>query len=152
MYPIRLEKEYINSFSLSPDEQHFMASVTKPDRPSELYSIPLGQEEKQLTGVNDKFVSEHAISMPEEIQYVTEDGVTVNGWLMKPAQMEAETAYPLILNIHGGPHMMYGHTYFHEFQVLAAKGYAVVYINPRKPRLRAGICECSQRRLWGKGL
>ncbi|MDI6565124.1 MULTISPECIES: S9 family peptidase [Bacillus] len=131
VYPIRLEKEYINSFSLSPDEQHFIASVTKPDRPSELYSIPLGQEEKQLTGANDKFVSEHMISIPEEIQYATEDGVTVNGWLMKPAQMEDETTYPLILNIHGGPHMMYGHTYFHEFQVLAAKGYAVVYINPR---------------------
>ncbi|MCD2486573.1 alpha/beta hydrolase family protein, partial [Staphylococcus aureus] len=60
-----------------------------------------------------------------------EDGVMVNGWLMRPAQMEGETTYPLILNIHGGPHMMYGHTYFHEFQVLAAKGYAVVYINPR---------------------
>ncbi len=131
VYPIRLEKEYINSFSISPDEQHFIASVTKPDRPSELYSIPLGQEEKRLTGANDKFVGEHTISIPEDIQFVTEDGVTVNGWLMKPAQAEDETSYPLILNIHGGPHMMYGHTYFHEFQVLAAKGYAVVYINPR---------------------
>ncbi|MCY8309448.1 S9 family peptidase [Bacillus vallismortis] len=131
VYPIRLEKEYINGVSLSPDEQHFIASVTKPDRPSELYSIPLGQEEIRLTGANDKFVEEHAISVPEDIQYVTEDGVTVNGWLMKPAQMEEETSYPLILNIHGGPHMMYGHTYFHEFQVLAAKGYAVVYVNPR---------------------
>ncbi|WP_114151280.1 prolyl oligopeptidase family serine peptidase [Bacillus spizizenii] len=131
VYPIRLEKEYINSFSISPDEQHFIASVTKPDRPSELYSLPLGQEEKRLTGANDKFVGEHTISIPEDIQYVTEDGVTVNGWLMKPAQPEGETSYPLILNIHGGPHMMYGHTYFHEFQVLAAKGYAVVYANPR---------------------
>lgn len=130
VYPIRLEKEYINSFSLSFDEQHFIASVTKPDRPSELYSIPLGQEEKRLTGANDKFVDEHTISMPEDIQYVTEDGVTVNGWLLKPAQAE-DSSYPLILNIHGGPHMMYGHTYFHEFQVLAAKGYAVVYVNPR---------------------
>ncbi|NTU27168.1 S9 family peptidase [Bacillus tequilensis] len=130
VYPIRLEKEYINSFSISPDEQHFIASVAKPDRPSELYSIPLGQEGKRLTGANDKFVGEHTISIPEDIQFVTEDGVTVNGWLMKPAQAGG-SSYPLILNIHGGPHMMYGHTYFHEFQVLAAKGYAVVYINPR---------------------
>ncbi|QIW81255.1 S9 family peptidase [Bacillus tequilensis] len=130
VYPIRLEKEYINSFSISPDEQHFIASVAKPDRPSELYSIPLGQEGKRMTGANDKFVGEHTISIPEDIQFVTEDGVTVNGWLMKPAQA-GDSSYPLILNIHGGPHMMYGHTYFHELQVLAAKGYAVVYINPR---------------------
>ena len=25
---------------------------------------------------------------------------------------------------------MYGHTYFHEFQMLASEGYAIVYINP----------------------
>ncbi|MCY9186727.1 S9 family peptidase [Bacillus halotolerans] len=131
VYPIRLEKEYINSFSIHPDEQSFIASMTKPDRPSELYSIPLGQEEKRLTDANDKFVDEHLISLPEDIQYVTEDGMTVNGWLMKPAQAAEGKNYPLILNIHGGPHMMYGHTYFHEFQVLAAKGYAVVYVNPR---------------------
>ncbi|MEC1662852.1 S9 family peptidase [Bacillus halotolerans] len=131
VYPIRLEKEYINSFSIHPDEQRFIASVTKPGRPSELYSIPFGQEEKRLTDANDKFVDEHLISLPEDIQYVTEDGMTVNGWLMKPAQAAEGKNYPLILNIHGGPHMMYGHTYFHEFQVLAAKGYAVVYVNPR---------------------
>ncbi|MCY8474831.1 S9 family peptidase [Bacillus halotolerans] len=131
VYPIRLEKEYINSFSIHPDEQSFIASVTKPGRPSELYSILLGQEEKRLTDANDKFVDEHLISLPEDIQYVTEDGMTVNGWLMKPAQAAEGKNYPLILNIHGGPHMMYGHTYFHEFQVLAAKGYAVVYVNPR---------------------
>ncbi|MEC1646947.1 S9 family peptidase [Bacillus halotolerans] len=131
VYPIRLEKEYINSFSIHPDEQSFIASVTKPGRPSELYSIRLGQEEKRLTDANDKFVDEHLLSLPEDIQYVTEDGMTVNGWLMKPAQAAEGKNYPLILNIHGGPHMMYGHTYFHEFQVLAAKGYAVVYVNPR---------------------
>ncbi|MEC1614372.1 S9 family peptidase [Bacillus mojavensis] len=131
VYPIRLEKEYINSFSMHPDEHSFIASVTKPGRPSELYSILLGQEEKRLTDANDKFVDEHLISLPEDIQYVTEDGMTVNGWLMKPAQAAEGKNYSLILNIHGGPHMMYGHTYFHEFQVLAAKGYAVVYVNPR---------------------
>src|SRR5581483_8505212 len=39
--------------------------------------------------------------------------------------------YPLILNIHGGPHAAYGFTFDHEFQWMAAKGYVVLYPNPR---------------------
>ena len=39
--------------------------------------------------------------------------------------------YPLILDIHGGPHAAYGYTFDHEFQWMAAKGYIVLYPNPR---------------------
>jgi Dipeptidyl aminopeptidases/acylaminoacyl-peptidases len=39
--------------------------------------------------------------------------------------------YPLILNIHGGPHVAYGDIFVHEFQWMAAKGYVVLYPNPR---------------------
>jgi len=39
--------------------------------------------------------------------------------------------YPLILSIHGGPHMSYGDAFNYEFQWLAANGFAVLYINPR---------------------
>ena len=39
--------------------------------------------------------------------------------------------YPLILEIHGGPHMMYANSYVHEFQTLANEGYTVLFTNPR---------------------
>ncbi|KXZ24156.1 peptidase [Bacillus nakamurai] len=131
-YPIRLEDEYVNGFTFHPDQKSYIAVIAKPSWPSELYCIPLREgEEKQLTAANDRFVGEHIISVPENLQYETKDGLTVNGWFLKPARFEENKTYPLILYIHGGPHMMYGHTYFHEFQVLAAQGYAVVYVNPR---------------------
>ncbi|MBY8911259.1 S9 family peptidase [Bacillus sp. YC2] len=131
-YPIRLEDEYVNGFTFHPDQKSYIAVIAKPSRPSELYSIPLGEgEEEQLTAANDRFVEEHIISVPENLQYETKDGLTVNGWFLKPARFEENKTNPLILYVHGGPHMMYGHTYFHEFQVLAAQGYAVVYVNPR---------------------
>ena len=50
---------------------------------------------------------------------------------MRPVGYEAGKKYPLILEIHGGPHAMYGNTYFNEFQILAAQGFAVLYTNPR---------------------
>jgi len=37
----------------------------------------------------------------------------------------------LILNIHGGPHSAYGWVFDHEMLYMAAKGYVVVYPNPR---------------------
>ena len=48
--------------------------------------------------------------------------------------------YPLILNIHGGPHAAYGYTFFHEIQWMAAKGYVVLYPEPaRQHHLRPGL-------------
>ena len=51
--------------------------------------------------------------------------------MQKPPSYEAGKKYPLILNIHGGPHSAYGYTFFHEMQWMAAKGYVVLYPNPR---------------------
>ena len=50
---------------------------------------------------------------------------------MKPAGYEEGQKYPLIVEIHGGPHAMYANTFFHELQLLAAQGYGVLYVNPR---------------------
>ena len=40
------------------------------------------------------------------------DGWKVHGWIMKPIGYEEGEKYPLILEIHGGPHAMYGEYIF----------------------------------------
>lgn len=130
-YPVRLEAEHVTNFSLHPDESKMLISRLSPVSPSELYELTLGESSlKQITFEHDDFLKEHVISEPEPISFQSKDGDVIRGWFMKPAQMEEGKTYPLILEIHGGPHAMYGHTYFHEFQMLAAEGYAIVYINP----------------------
>jgi dipeptidyl aminopeptidase/acylaminoacyl peptidase len=52
-------------------------------------------------------------------------------WLMYPLDYEEGTKYPMVLSIHGGPHSRYAETWFPEFQMLAAQGMFVLYINPR---------------------
>jgi len=66
----------------------------------------------------------------EEFTFTSEAGHTVQGWLMKPPGFDASRKHPLILHIHGGPRGAYGNSFLHEFQVLAAQGWAVMYINP----------------------
>jgi len=51
--------------------------------------------------------------------------------VMRPVESAERIKYPTILQIHGGPHSAYGEAFFHEFQLLAAQGYALVYTNPR---------------------
>jgi dipeptidyl aminopeptidase/acylaminoacyl peptidase len=86
---------------------------------------------KQITHVNDDLFKSIQQSDPEEIWYRSFDGKNIQGWILKPPDFDASRKYPLILEIHGGPHSAYGNTYTHEFQWIAAKGYVVLFTNPR---------------------
>jgi dipeptidyl aminopeptidase/acylaminoacyl peptidase len=86
---------------------------------------------RQITHVNDDLFKGIQQSEPEEIWYKTFDGKNIQGWILKPPDFDASKKYPLILEIHGGPHAAYGNVYTHEFQWMAAKGYVVLFTNPR---------------------
>ncbi len=89
------------------------------------------QAAKQLTKVNDTLFSQLDLPETEEINYKSFDGKNVQGFIVKPPHFDAAKKYPMILNIHGGPHSTYGYTFFHEMHWMAAKGYVVLYPNPR---------------------
>jgi dipeptidyl aminopeptidase/acylaminoacyl peptidase len=84
-----------------------------------------------ITHVNAELFAGITQSEPEEIWYKSFDGKNIQGWILKPPDFDASKKYPLILEIHGGPHSAYGNTYTHEFQWMAAKGYIVLFVNPR---------------------
>jgi dipeptidyl aminopeptidase/acylaminoacyl peptidase len=90
-----------------------------------------GAKPERLTKFNDDLFSQLTMSEPEEIWYTSFDGRKIQGWIQKPPSFDPSTKYPLILEIHGGPHAAYGNTFTHEFQWMAAKGYVVLYTNPR---------------------
>jgi dipeptidyl aminopeptidase/acylaminoacyl peptidase len=85
----------------------------------------------RVTGLNDALFSELELSAPEEIWYTSFDGKKINAWIQKPPDFNPANKYPMILEIHGGPHAAYGNTFTHEFHWMAARGYVVLYTNPR---------------------
>jgi len=91
----------------------------------------VGGQPKQLTHLNDELFSSSIWSEPEDIWYQSFDGKRIHAWIQKPPDFDPNKKYPLILNIHGGPHTAYGFVFDHEFQWMAAKGYVVLYPNPR---------------------
>lgn len=73
------------------------------------------------------------LDLPEviDLDIVSADGWGIQAWLMPPVGREDGARYPLIVQIHGGPHAMYGYDFFHEMQWMAAQGYGVLFCNPR---------------------
>ena len=86
---------------------------------------------KKLTSFNDELFRQLTLNEPEEIWYSSFDGRKIQGWILKPPSFDSSQRYPMILQIHGGPHAAYGNTFTHEFLWMAAKGYVVLYTNPR---------------------
>ena len=82
----------------------------------------------------DEIASSYAVSVPEHIAFKGADDWDLEGWLIKPAGFTEGRRYPLVVYIHGGPHMDFGNGFFHEFQVLANAGFAVFFCNPRGGR------------------
>ncbi|HNW33508.1 MAG TPA: S9 family peptidase [Candidatus Ozemobacteraceae bacterium] len=86
---------------------------------------------RPLTSFNQELLTGAALSKPEPHWVESADGTRVQLWVMKPVGFESGKKYPALLEIHGGPHAQYGGRFFHEFQMLAAAGYVVVFSNPR---------------------
>jgi len=86
---------------------------------------------RQLTHLNDPLTNARALAEPEAHAVQNGKDGTVAYWVMRPPNAVAGRRYPTILDIHGGPHTEFGNSFFHEFQVLAARGFIVVYANPR---------------------
>ncbi len=122
-------------FKATPDTTKFVYTVSTPTRIGDLYWAEWSagglSQPRQLTHLNDQLFSKLNVTEPEEIWYKSFDGKRIQTWVQKPPDFDANKKYPLILNIHGGPHSAYGYVFDHEFQWMAAKGYVVLYPNPR---------------------
>ena len=86
---------------------------------------------KTIVDVNTDLLDGIKLGEVEELWFKSPDGWEIQGWLIKPAEFEPAKKYPLLLWIHGGPWAMYNVAFNWEWQNFAAKGYAVLYTNPR---------------------
>ncbi|HZE68054.1 MAG TPA: S9 family peptidase [Pyrinomonadaceae bacterium] len=86
---------------------------------------------QRLSAHNDSVVAGSRLSEPEELSFKSFDGTPIQAWIIKPTGFREDQRYPMILSVHGGPHGMFGWGFNQAFQVYAARGYAVLYINPR---------------------
>ena len=123
----------VERFRANNDASGLVALISTPTNIGDLFWVDRasGGEPRRLTHINDKLFSQLNLTEPEGIWYSSFDGKKIHAWIQKPPDFDPSKKYPLILNIHGGPHAAYGFVFDHEFQWMAAKGYVVLYPNPR---------------------
>ena len=107
-------------------------TLSRPDFPADVAVGHSGTKATQLTRLNEDLFGNMELATVEEIWFKSSfDGRDVQGWIAKPPGFDRSKTYPLILEIHGGPFANYGDRFSAEFQLYAAAGYVVLYINPR---------------------
>jgi dipeptidyl aminopeptidase/acylaminoacyl peptidase len=99
-------------------------------QPPEVSAVA-GNGLRRLTHANDDFLKTVALGRVERFQATSRDGTVVDGFLTLPPGYAAGARIPAILRIHGGPADQFSTAFELEWQVLAARGYAVIAANPR---------------------
>jgi len=115
-----------------PEGQGFVLLTSTPTDPGELAICgPAGEGERRLTDLNGSWRESVWLGEPEEFWVTATDGTAVHAWLLRPRGALHGALNPLVVQVHGGPHTLYGNGFMHEFQMLASRGYAVLFANPR---------------------
>ncbi|RQG97403.1 S9 family peptidase [Natrarchaeobius oligotrophus] len=130
----------VEDFSVGRDAVAIVQSEW--DHPGDVFVTTRGgAETHRLTRLNHDYLADRAVRRPEEVWIEPTDGGDgdrrIQGWVLTPPAFDADAAsderYPLVVEIHGGPHAHWttAGTMWHEFQTLAARGYVVFWCNPR---------------------
>ena len=132
--PVYKKSHTVQSYTMSKDGKALVAVTSTQTNINDLFLLDPAtgtSGAKQITRINDDLFKGIKLSEPEHITWKSFDGKTIDGWLLLPPDFDKSKQYPFILEIHGGPHSAYGNVFTHEFHWMAAKGYVVLFPNPR---------------------
>uniref|UniRef100_UPI00404AB6D6 S9 family peptidase n=1 Tax=Candidatus Roseilinea sp. TaxID=2838777 RepID=UPI00404AB6D6 len=142
----------ITSFDVSVDGRVAFAAST-PGDPSALYLREPDGTVRLLYQPNAAFLAEHEVRTAEEMRYESE-GYEIQGWVITPPRFDPSQRYPLAVEIHGGPAVMWSastRSMWHEWQLLAQHGYVVFFCNPRGADGYGEAFLAGNHRDWGDG-
>jgi dipeptidyl aminopeptidase/acylaminoacyl peptidase len=118
----------IGEFAVSGDSIAFIR--TTMSTPPAVFVVD-GKGEKRLDRFNDALLGKVRMGEVREFRIKGWKGEEVQMWAIYPPDFDPRKKWPLLHNIHGGPHSAW-HDHFHfrwNNQVFAAQGYVVVCVN-----------------------
>ena len=127
----------LRGLSFSADFSRMAFGATDPIHPADIWgaTVDAGRETR-LSNVNGAMLAELDLSAPDRLLFRSQDGTEIEGWIL-PARgyggdgSGGQSGFPMILQMHGGPHGAYGNDFSFDRHLLAAQGYMVLYTNPR---------------------
>ncbi|TQV77211.1 S9 family peptidase [Aliikangiella marina] len=114
------------------DNGNIVYTHSSGDRPADLAVVDKRGRVTMLTDLNGDVFDHKSVNKPELLTVKSSvDQRELQAWIVTPPNFDPSKKYPMILEIHGGPHTAYGPGFSSEVQLFAAAGYVVLYGNPR---------------------
>ncbi len=126
LIPIVEDNSWVTEFDVSNDGKVVFLKETDT-KLRELYLWNEGSV--QITDYNEPIFAKLSTRPLNHFKYESLN-LELDGWYIKP-QVEEGEKVPVIVFVHGGPKGMYGYYFKYEFQLMANKGFYVVFVNPR---------------------
>jgi dipeptidyl aminopeptidase/acylaminoacyl peptidase len=141
-------RHHLSSFDAVPrgKRTRYVYLRSTPTEPPELWLRDADARVHQLTRFNAELLDDLTLVEPVERRSEV-DGRSIQGWFMPGGGKRG----PLVTQIHGGPHSLYGWSPFWEFQLVAAEGIGVFYCNPRGSQGYGQDFNDGNHRDWGPG-
>ncbi|MEY2401879.1 MAG: hypothetical protein QOJ08_1990, partial [Ilumatobacteraceae bacterium] len=117
----------VNSFDTAGGTIAYAATAV--DAVSDIFVVD-GGESRRLTSFADNYRATVKPKLWEKFVVPSTDATgEIDAWIMLPDDFDESKTYPVLLNVHGGPHTQYGETFFDEAQVQTAAGFVVLMSN-----------------------
>jgi dipeptidyl aminopeptidase/acylaminoacyl peptidase len=130
-----------------------LCALATGEHPGEVFELA-GGAARRLSDHHHTWLAELELSPHHERWTTSPDGTRVQYWVLPPVGLRDGQRYPTVLSLHGGPMVMWGpgsHTMWHEWQWLAARGYGLVYPNPRGSNGYGRAFQRANYQNWGAG-
>ena len=141
--PLTDGRHGVQFWTVNQSARRMVFQFDEPDRLGDAWTLPIeGGTPTRVTGWYDSLASEYALPRQEKITWKGADGVAIEGILFYPIGYEAGKRYPLVVQLHTGPH--------ESDKFGWGPGVLVNYVPVlTAQRLRGAAAELSrQRRLW----
>lgn len=136
-------------FSVDATGQRIVQTVSSLETNGELVLIDtVAEETTRLTHLNHALFESLPLAQHEKIT-IDRDDWEIDAWVLKPADFDENGSYPVILDVHGGPHGNYGFSFNAGAQLMAAAGFVVIASNPRGSGTYGRVFGEAVRGDWG---
>ncbi|MGF1533446.1 MAG: S9 family peptidase [Bernardetiaceae bacterium] len=135
-----------HEIDMSPDFRYYLHYFSNAQTPKQVRLVKTAKHEviKLLEENKDlvKSAKDYGLVAKEFFDFRTEDGTTLYGYLLKPAQIDTDKKYPLLMHVYGGPASQkvlhaWGDGFNYAWhQMLVQQGYIVAVVDNRGTNAR----------------
>jgi len=125
--------EHISEFSVAKNGAIAYVSSAVDDAPEVLFLPHKAKQPIRPSDLNGDWMDDYEIAPTDIVKWTSKDGMEIEGLLTYPVDFDESKRYPIVVNVHGGPHgrvvqMLSSNSLS---QVLAADGFLVLSPNYR---------------------